>query len=68
MAELKTKVTKASVLNGPRQNALLAKLGDATHSGGCLYVKRLSDLHAPTLAKVLAGSIKQNRRLEKEKA
>ncbi len=37
---------------------LMAKLGPHTTGKSCLYVKRLSDLHLPTLKKLMAGSVK----------
>ena len=49
--------------------ALLAKLGKHSHSkGGCLYVKRLSDIHVPTLEKLVSASVKRVRQLEKAQA
>ena len=57
------------VLNGFKgQDALLAKLGNPACGKGCLYVKRLSDLHEPTLQKVMTESIKKNKAMEKEHA
>ncbi len=39
--------------------ALLAKLGTHTCSGGgCLYIKRVSDVHVPTLTKLVEASVK----------
>ena len=32
-----------------KQDDLLAKLGKHDHGKGCLYIKRLSDVHLPTL-------------------
>jgi hypothetical protein len=56
------------VLNGFKgQAALLAKLGDAKWAGGCLYVKRLSDLDQATLQKVMNESVKKTKVLEKER-
>ena len=38
---------------------LLAKLGPHTHSaGGCLYIRHLSDVHLPTLKKLIEASAK----------
>lgn len=38
---------------------LLAKLGKHTRSGGgCLYIKRLSDVHLPTLTKLVEDAAK----------
>jgi hypothetical protein len=44
------------------RDELMAKLGK--HSGGlsCIYVKRLSDLHLPTLKKLVAASVKHLRK------
>ena len=44
------------------RDALMAKLGK--HSGGmsCIYVKRLDDLHLPTLKKLVAESVKYLRK------
>lgn len=40
-------------------SALLAKLGKhKTGSACCLYIKRLSDVHLPTLKKIIAASFK----------
>ena len=43
------------------QNALMKKLGP--HSGGmsCVHIKRLSDLHLPTLKKLIELSVKKLR-------
>lgn len=44
-----------------KHTTLLAKLGKHTHSGGgCLYIKRLSDVHLPTLRKIIQVSTKEN--------
>ena len=40
------------------QDELLDKLGKFTCSKACLYIKRLSDLHLPTLKKLMKASIK----------
>jgi len=39
----------------PRQADLLAKLGKHKTSKGCLYIKRLSDVHMPTLEHLIAA-------------
>jgi hypothetical protein len=36
---------------------LLAQLGKHTHAKSCLYIKRLSDLHLPTLEKLIQASV-----------
>ena len=42
--------------------ALLAKLGKHSSGMGCLYVKRLSDVHVPTLERLIKESVKQVRK------
>lgn len=37
---------------------LLAKLGKHTRGGSCLHIKRLSDVHIPTLTKLIAAGVK----------
>jgi hypothetical protein len=37
---------------------LFAKLGKHKLSGSCLHIKRLSDLHMPTLKKLIQASVK----------
>jgi hypothetical protein len=41
------------------QEALLAKLGAHSCSKGCLYIKRLSDVHLPTLKKLVQASLQR---------
>ena len=41
-----------------RHSELLAKLGKHTTTGYCVYIKRLSDVHLPTLKKLINGSVK----------
>ena len=36
---------------------LMEKLGKHSHSKSCLYIKRLSDIHVPTLKKLIKTSI-----------
>lgn len=40
------------------QDELMDKLGNFTCGKSCLYIKRLSDLHIPTLKKLMKASIK----------
>lgn len=43
--------------------ALLKKLGKHTVSGGsCIYIKKLDDVHLPTLKKIVAQSVKDMRK------
>ncbi len=37
---------------------LLAKLGNHSCGKGCVYIKRLSDVHLPTLKKLIKASVK----------
>jgi hypothetical protein len=48
------------VLYGVHQNdELLAKLGTHSCGKGCLYIKRLSDVHVPTLKKLVSVSVQR---------
>ena len=38
--------------------ALMKELGKHRHAKSCLYIKRLSDIHLPTLKKLLKASLK----------
>jgi hypothetical protein len=38
---------------------LLARLGPHKTAVSCLYIKRLSDVHLPTLKKIITASVKQ---------
>lgn len=42
--------------------SLLEKLGKYKRSGGCLHIKRLSDVHVPTLTKIIAASLKHTKK------
>ena len=41
-----------------QRGELLAKLGKYTTAKSCLYIKRLSDVHLPTLKKLVQASVK----------
>jgi hypothetical protein len=43
------------------KNELLAKLGKHSCGKGCLYIKRLSDVHVPTLTALIEASVKHAR-------
>jgi hypothetical protein len=45
--------------NYPERDSLLAKLGSYKASGGCLHIKRLSDVHVPTLTKLVQASFRE---------
>lgn len=44
-----------------RHAALLGKLGPHTRGSGCLHIKRLEDVHLPTLEKIVRASVKAPR-------
>ena len=57
-------------LMGGKDAALLAKLDKASTGGtkmaaGCLYIKRLDDVHRPTLQKLIADSVRRVKVLKK---
>jgi hypothetical protein len=37
---------------------LMSRLGEYTHGKSCVYIKRLSDIHLPTLKKLVTASVK----------
>lgn len=41
-----------------KHNELMEKLGKHSVSKSCLYIKRLSDVHIPTLKKLIKASVK----------
>ena len=45
------------------QDELLGKLGKHAHGKSCLHIKRLSDVHLPTLEKLVKRSVTHVRRL-----
>jgi len=47
---------------------LMPKLGKYSTGKSCLYIKRLSDVHLPTLKKLIRESVKQMRKLAKPKS
>ena len=44
------------------RESLLADLGTHTSGKGCVYIKRLADVHVPTLKKLVAASVKHTLR------
>ena len=46
------------------RDALLKALGKHSTGGGCLYIKRLTDVHLPTLKKIVSASAKQAKKRE----
>jgi Domain of unknown function (DU1801) len=57
------------IMMGLKQHReLLDQLGKHKSSMSCLYLKRLSDIHLPTLKKLLKASVKQLREYQKAQA
>jgi hypothetical protein len=54
-------------LMGGSKQELLDKLGTHTQGASCLYVKRLDDVHRPTLQKLITASVKSLRKQAREK-
>ena len=52
-------------LMGGKDEKLMAKLGPNATGVGCLYIKRLDDVHRPTLEKLIATSVKSLRKIKK---
>jgi len=46
----------------PEYDSLMEKLGTHSCSKACLYIKRLSDVHVPTLTKLVQASVKHARK------
>jgi len=46
------------ISNFPERHALACKLGKHKLSGACLHIKRLSDVDARVLARIVSGSVK----------
>jgi hypothetical protein len=42
----------------PEHDELLAQLGTHSCGKGCLYIKKLSDVHLPTLKKLVSASVR----------
>jgi len=54
-------------LMGGKDEKLLARLGQKTMGASCLYIKRLDDIHRPTLQKLIDQSVKRLRTLVRDK-
>ena len=55
----KTSLTLYISASDPKKADMLAKLGKHKVSGGCLHIKRLSDVDLPTLKKLIAFSARK---------
>jgi hypothetical protein len=49
------------------REALLEKLGKFKTGQGCLYIKKLEDVHTPTLKKLIALGVKEARQKDQPK-
>ena len=50
---------------GPKTAALLKKLGKHKLSGGCLHIKRLTDVDLAVLTKLISASVKATKKRHK---
>jgi hypothetical protein len=53
---------------GLKRQELLDQLGKYKTGGGCLYIRRLTDVKLPVLKKLFAASVKECARLERERS
>lgn len=51
-----------------RYQDLMAQLGKHRTGKSCLYIKRLSDVHTPTLKKLIRESVKSMKKIVRERA
>jgi hypothetical protein len=57
-APRKSNITLYLMSGFAQHEALMAKLGKHSRGQGCLHIKRLSDVHLPTLTKLITASVK----------
>jgi len=50
---------------GEQREALLEKLGKFKTGKGCLYIKKLEDVHLPTLKKLIALGVKEAKKKDR---
>lgn len=62
-APRKQQVTLYIMSGFERHDELMAKLGKHSHGKGCLHIKRLADVHLPTLQKLIEASVKHVKKL-----
>jgi len=58
----KTSLTLYISASDPNKADFLSKLGKHKVAGGCLHIKRLSDVDLPTLKKLIGVSVKKKKR------
>ena len=63
----KNDLTLYIMMGFEQHRELMEQLGKHKKSKSCLYIKRLDDIHIPTLKKLLKASIKQLREYQKSK-
>jgi hypothetical protein len=54
----KSYLTVHLMMGFEKHTELMEKLGKHSHAKSCLYIKRLSDIHVPTLKKLIKTSVK----------
>ena len=64
----KNDLTLYIMMGFEKHRELMQQLGKHTTGKSCLYIKRLDDVHVPTLKKLLKASLKQLREYQKSKA
>jgi len=60
----KQNLTLYLMLGLDKHGELLKKLGKHSHAKSCLYIKRLDDIHLPTLKKLIRESVKQMKKYQ----
>ena len=58
----KSDITLYLVASFPEREELLAKLGKYKVGGGCLYVRKLSDVNPKVLEQLIVGSVAERKR------
>ena len=64
----KNELTLYLMMGFEKHRELMLQLGKYKTGKSCLYIKRLDDIHVPTLKKLLKASLKQLREYQKSKA
>ena len=64
----KNDLTLYLMMGFEQHRELMQQLGKHKTSKSCLYIKRLSDIHVPTLKKLIKASLKQLREYQKSKS
>jgi hypothetical protein len=64
----KNDLTLYLMMGFEQHRELMQQLGKHKTSKSCLYIKRLEDVHVPTLKKLIKASLKQLREYQKSKS